>query len=193
MNKDLNNYEEARDYLFKELNIIADIKWVVVGSLISSSYVAEYTAKGIEFDDDLIDEKTSNDLIAYVNYYKKTKYINDIYIKHLINYLRKLNIKSKSIIINFRYILDFIAILKMQGRCINPDLEDLESKIMFNRNAAIRDFVFRYVSFNKEDVYRRNIKPLINLKEKSKDDFYMNLLDLSYSELDNFMRSIFKY
>ena len=193
MNKEFNNYEEARDYLFKELNVIADLKWVVVGSLISSSYVAEYTAKGIEFDDDLIDEKTSNDLIAYVNYYKKTKYINDIYIKHLIEYLRKLNIKSKSIIINFRYILDYIAILKMQGRRINPNLEDLESNIMFNRTAAIKDFVFRYLSFNKEDVYRKGIKPLINLKEKSKDDFYMNLLDLSYPELDNFMRGLFKY
>lgn len=77
---------------------------------------------------------------------------------------------------------------------ISSDLEDLESKLLFaNRDSVIKNYIYSYISFNKEDVYKKNIKEIIDLKETSDDDIYMNLSDCSYKELDKFMRNLFKY
>ena len=189
--KDFDNFSEATDYLFRELDYIAAVKLSTIGTLIASSYAAEFRAKGIDFDDAIIEEKTDNILISYINYYKKLKYIDNNFLSILSKYLNKLNIRYKIININLNNILSAIALIKVI-KDISSDIEDLENKIMFNRSLSVRDFEYRYISFNAEDVYKEKIDTL-KTDERSEDDFYMNLSDSSYEELDKFMRNLFKY
>ena len=189
--KDFDNFSEATDYLFRELDYIAAVNLSTIGTLIASSYAAEFRAKGIDFDDAIIEEKTDNILISYINYYKKLKYIDNNFLSILSKYLNKLNIRYKIININLNNILSAIALIKVI-KDISSDIEDLENKIMFNRSLSVRDFEYRYISFNAEDVYKEKIDTL-KTDERSEDDFYMNLSDSSYEELDKFMRNLFKY